>query len=411
MDQHRPELAAAEFRNHLAQFPEDSAAHACLALCLLELKKFSDAEAEVRLATTLDPDSSFAHRTLAWVLLGRRRFSDALQSARESVALDPSDADSYAILARALLHSLEFDQALVAINKGLEADPNNVDCANVRAIILHASNRPNEARAEAERSLSLNPEDPHSHIVHGAILIDKGRAEEALIGFKEALRVNPENDAARQGLVAALRARSWFFGKLYRYKYWAENTTLAVKILIAIATLAVLYGIIYFIPALRFTAPLFIFGWFALMLLTWVADPVATLALRFNAYGRLALSRDEVRASNLAAAMIIPCFILLLLSFRGGDDFAGPAVTFFLLINPAYRIFSVEPGRPRRKMATAFIVLLLLAVGWSTFTIGRHLSPAFRDALPFEPDYLGGAFLVARVAHILVYLHCLRAPR
>lgn len=411
MDQHRSEAAAAEFRNHLAQFPNDSSAHACLGLCLLELKNYADAEAEARLATTLAPDSWFAHRSLAWVLFGRRRFADALQTVREALALNPNDADSYALRARILMHSLQFDQALVAVNKALELDPSNPDCANVRATILHATGRANEARAEAERSLSLNPENPHTHIVHGTILIDKGRAEEALAGFKEALRVNPENDAAREGLGAALRARSWFFGRIYRYKYWSENTSLAAKIAIAIATLAVLYWIIHFVPALRFTAPLFVFGWFALMLFTWVADPVATLVLRFNSYGRLALSRDDIHGSNLATAMMIPCLILLLLSIRGGDDFAGPAVIFFLLINPACQIFNIEPGRARWIMVADFAVLFLLGATFATFTIGRHISPVFRDALPFPPDFFAGAFLVARIAHLFVYLNCMRARR
>jgi hypothetical protein len=109
--------------------------------------------------------------------------------------------------------------------------------------------------------------------------------------------------------------------------------------------------------------------------------------------------------------MMIPCFISLLFSFRGGDDFAGPAMIFFLLINPAYRIFRFEPGRARWSLAAVFAILLILGTAFATMTIGRRLFPTSAATLGTWPDTIATAFISGRIIHILLFIHFLRAPR
>ena len=50
---------------------------------------------------------------------------------------------------------------------------------------------------------------------------------------------------------------------------------------------------------------------FAFLMLTWISSPLFNLLLRFNRFGRLALSRDQ----RIASSWIGGCFVLAAVSF------------------------------------------------------------------------------------------------
>ena len=91
---------------------------------------------------------------------------------------------------------------------------------------------------------------------------------------------------------------------------------------------------------------------FAFLMLTWITSPLFNLLLRFNRFGRLALSRDQRIASNWIGG----CFVLAAGAFvaelvrPGGLTFVC-MVYFGMLLLPLAVTFGRPPGKQRRLMA------------------------------------------------------------
>src|SRR5262249_49874267 len=121
--------------------------------------------------------------------------------------------------------------------------------------------------------------------------------------------------------------------------------------------------------------------------LTWLADPLFNLMLRFNRYGKFALSRDQVSASNwmalcLTATIVVTGFWL----GTGVTDMGFTALAFLMLTMPVTAIFKCQPGWPRRAMAVCAILLAVVAVGGAFLMIAGW---ACRDRVA----YLAGLIL------------------
>ena len=138
----------------------------------------------------------------------------------------------------------------------------------------------------------------------------------------------------------------------------------------------------------------FVFPVIALILgfvmLTWIASPLFNFLLRFNRFGRLALSNDQ----RVASSWIGGCFVLALVCFVAALAKTTAVALFgtgyfgFLLL-PLAVTFSRVPGTPQRVMAgyTAFVALLglpvmsLLLLGnaspWKDETLAFQLVPFF----------------------------------
>jgi hypothetical protein len=101
----------------------------------------------------------------------------------------------------------------------------------------------------------------------------------------------------------------------------------------------------------------------AFLMLTWISSPLFNLVLRFNRFGRLALSRDQRVASNWIGG----CFLLAAASFVGFlvDPTALRSfgmVYFGLLLLPLAVTFGRAPGRARRIMAVYTGALVLMGM-------------------------------------------------
>jgi hypothetical protein len=103
----------------------------------------------------------------------------------------------------------------------------------------------------------------------------------------------------------------------------------------------------------------------AFALLTWTADPLFNLLLRLNRFGRLALSRQQVIASNWIGV----CLLLALLALAGcfALGFDTPcllaAVVFGFLLLPLAGTFKCAAGWPRKSMAVYTAVMAAAGLG------------------------------------------------
>jgi tetratricopeptide (TPR) repeat protein len=362
--QRRFDLAAEELRLALAEDPQDARAHAILALCLSEQERFDDAQREAEEAIASSPDDPLGHYARAVVLIARRRFEEALAAAEEAIRLEPEDADHHCLHAQILFNLRRWPAALEAAERGLRVDGEHAGCTNFRAMALIKLGRRSEAGHTLEAALARNPEDALSHANQGWALVEQGDVPKALEHFKEALRLDPELEYARVGIVEALKARHSIYRWMLRYFLWMNRLSGKAQWAIVIGGLLgynLLRNLADRSPGLApFIWP--ILGvYIAFALLTWLARPFFDLLLRLNRFGRLALSREQVTASNAVGA----CLLAAAASAAAGlaldaDVFLALAIFFGLLLLPVAGTFKCPAGWPRRIM-TAYTALLIAA--------------------------------------------------
>jgi hypothetical protein len=137
---------------------------------------------------------------------------------------------------------------------------------------------------------------------------------------------------------------------------------------------------------------------FVFVLLTWTADPLFNLLLHMNRFGRLALSREQIRASNWVGGCLLLALVALLAWAVSGDArFSLLALVCGWLVLPVAATFKSPAGRPRLLMALYTILLALVGgSGVGIFFSGGYLPRyLWQDALAAARLLLGMFFLGA----------------
>ncbi len=366
-EQSRYEQAEQELRLELAEAPNDGATHGYLALVLAMQDKVQPATEEAKQAIHLEPDEPFGHYVLATALHLRNRFDEAVASIQEAIRLDPDDASAHALLAHIRLEQRRWTEALAAADAALARDPEHTGAANARALALVKLGRQAEAGAALGETLAREPEDALTHANQGWALLHEGNHAKALEHFREALRLDPTLEFARAGIVESLKARNLIYGWILRYFLWMGR--LSEK-----AQWGVLIGGYLAYRGLRSVArqypdlapyviPLLVaYGLFAF--LTWIADPLFNLLLRLDRFGRLALSREQIVASNWVGACLLAAAAGLTagLVLKSTPALVGAAVCVVLLL-PLSATFQCSAGWPRKTMATYTLLMACAGMG------------------------------------------------
>ena len=378
-NQNRHDLADREFRQELAESPDNALAHAFLALCLTELDRKDEARREADEAIRLDPGTAFCHYVLGRVLCDQNRLKDALAAVQEAIQLDPSDADYLGLLSSIEIGRSRWEAALAAADRGLAIDPEHNMCTNLRALALVQLGRKAEAEQALGFALANDPENALTHANQGWALLHRGDHQRALEHFREALRIDPELEWARSGIVEALKARYLIYRLMLRFFLWMGRQTKVAQWVVILGFVfgrQILASIARSNPALApFLIPVLVLS-FAFLMLTWISSPLFNLALRFNRFGRLALSREQ----RIASSWIGGCFLLALASFviylahPGGSALFGMAY-FGLLLLPLAVTFGLPPGRGRWLMAGYTGVLVLMGLPSLSLILFDRASP------------------------------------
>lgn len=311
-EQDRHALAEGELRLALADEPEHPVAHVLLALCLLEQGKHEAAASEARQAIRFAPEFPFAFYALARVEYQQGKRDAAKSALRDALRLDPTFVSAHALLAAVLLDGGNAVAAVESAERGLAIDPNHAHASAVRTLALLRLGRTDDATDETREALRRDPRDTLAHAGHGWALLHAKKPAEALAHFREALRLDPTNEWAREGLVEALKARYWIYRQMLGFFLWMSRRGTQGQIAIILGLLLVqqvLASVARNQPAVRpFVEPaLYLFIGF--VLLTWLADPLFTLLLRLNRFGRLVLDAEEKRQSGWFAAGIVAALV------------------------------------------------------------------------------------------------------
>ncbi len=382
LEQSRYQMAEKELRQALAKYPNDAATHSLLGLCLSFQQRYQEATDSAETAITLAASSSFSHYVLGYILCERLLFAVALNSIREAIRLNPYEVSCIVLLARCKYNQRLWQEALDAATKGLEIEPANVECLNYRALSLSQLGRGEEAIATIKIAIATSPQDAVSYSSIGWILLSHGKCPQQALGyFREALRLNPTLEWARQGIVEALKAKNPIYRLMLRYFLWSSRLNNYWR---WIFTISLFFAVRLLLGSLAYA------GWKELVLLvlivyllfvilSWIADPLFTLLLRFDKFGRLALSEAEIQQSNWWGAGFLTAIISLLVClFTQKIAALIAAIVFGLLLIPTAATFHCEQGWTRKLMAAYTIFLALLgssALILSIFTNWLWLLP------------------------------------
>jgi tetratricopeptide (TPR) repeat protein len=370
-DQSRYEQAENELRQALASDPHEPYAHALIGLCLSHREQFKEATEEARQAVHLAPDFAFAHYALANVLHDRNRDDEALPVINEALRLDSATPAYFALLSAIHLNERHWQSALEAAEQGLRLDSEHTGCTNLRAIAMVKLGRKAEAGRTIDAALSRNPDNSLTHANQGWTLLEKGEPKKALEHFREALRLEPGNKWAQQGIVEALKARNIIYAMMLRYFLFMGKLSKRGQWGIILGA----YFGIRALGALAKAKP----GWepwilpielvyLAFVIMSWIAEPLFNLLLRLNRFGRLALPREKIVASNWLGACLLIALISLggWLAFGYKSAWLAGAVLFAALLLPTAGTFKCPGGWPRIVMAVytgALACGALLAIG------------------------------------------------
>lgn len=386
--QSRYDLADREFRRELAEDPDNPLAHAFLALCLTERDRGAEALSEADEAVRLGADEGFNHYVRGRVLCDLDRYKDAEAATREAIRLDPDEAGFFGQLSNIAFQRRNWAEALEAANQGLALDPENTGCTNLRAMALVQLGRKDEAAQTLGSALADDPENALTHANQGWALLHQGNHALALEHFREALRLDPELEWARVGIVESLKARHLLYRIMLRFFLWMGRQGQAAQWVVVFGFIfgrRVLNGIARDNPKL---APILIpisALLFAFLILTWLSSPLFNLLLRFNKFGRLALSREQRVESTWIGAFFgiaLGCFLAHLV-FPSGATLVGMAYFGFLLM-PLAVTFQQDEGRPRLTMAACTGLIALLGLPLLSIAVLGNLSPWRNPSLAFS---------------------------
>jgi hypothetical protein len=303
------------------------------------------------------------------VSLRKGNSKDAEKFLLSAISFDPHNADYFGAVSLIKLNDSKWEDALTYANRGLQADPENLVCLNSRSTALLKLDRKEESYQTIKEALHNDPHNSYTHANLGWGLLERGDHKKALESFREALKLDPENHHAKAGLVEALKARYGFYRIFLRYAFWIQNLKPTYQ---WIFVLGIYFGVRWLNsasetnPTLAMYAKPVIYLYILFALSTWIIDPLSNLFLRLNVYGRYALSRDQVKASNFAGAGAL----ITLLGIAGviiyGTTFMGGfyqgvfmwGIGIMLLLGTMF-----NPTKPSKRRIAVILACGLVVIG------------------------------------------------
>ena len=215
--------AIESLRRVLSAEPDDSEAHALLAVCLVDAHRLSAAGTEAKLALAATPLSPLSHLAMGQVSFARRDFPKAEESFRSALELEPDESAHHRRLGNLFLAVGRREEAESELRRALELDPAAPE--NLVALGRHRleTGAVDEAERLARESLTLSPANQDALVLMGAVLLRRGDVENAREHAIWAIRIDPTDRGALH-LMGAIKAKtSWFLGLWWRYNTWCSE--------------------------------------------------------------------------------------------------------------------------------------------------------------------------------------------
>ncbi len=404
LSQRRADLAEKELGQALADEPNHPLAHALMALCLSESEQFDRAVHHAKQAIVSAPDIAFPHYSMAIVCARRNQLKEAGEAVRAAIDLEPLNPDYHELLGKIHASRHEWKEALECAKEALSCDAEHVDARNLKTLALRNLGQGDAAQAEMLETLAEDPDNAWTHTNLGWQYLEKKDTKQAMHHFREALRIDPELEWARMGVVETLKSRSAVYRVFLRYFLLMGRLTRSGqwKVILGLWLLyMVLNQVALNVPAVApWVFPLLV-AYILFVLGTWLAGPLADLALRLHPFGKLALSRKERRASNWIGACLLAMFVSGALGVAiGNAGFAYLAGFFLLMLLPLGATLKAAWPQPQKAMLIYTAMVTLLGIGFVVggFLSGQKLPAVATNPINFCLEYFPLAAILSLIA-------------
>ena len=373
--QSRPADAERESMLALAQQPENPQALAFLALSRIEQEKGTEALEASQNAIGLAPEEPFLHYVHAHVLRSIDRIDDAWRAVNEALRLDPADADIFTLLASIELGRNRWPAALEAAEQALALNAEHVGAANLRAMALVRLGRKAEAMQSVDRALDRAPEDAFSHANQGWNCLHRNDPRKAQEHFREALRLNPNLEYAREGMLEALKARNPLYRVMLAYFLWLGRQSARFQWTFIIGLFVggrVARSLSESQPALNWLWWPLLGLLYAFVYLSWTAQPMFNLLLRFNRFGRHVLSPDQRTGASWFGATLILALVSLVWWLTSKSQVGFYCTIMFAVLSICVAATFSRSGRDRTILGSCTAALAVVAAGATFLTVSNN---------------------------------------
>ncbi len=286
--------------------------------------RYYEALDEVRIAIAQEPENPVGHYILA-ILLMESDAQAALSTLEQALQLNPHNANFHTLKARLHLLLKKPKLALEAVEEARKLNPLNVYSIQVHAVALLHNGKARQARLVIDEGLHLNPEDAAVHNARGWTMLRLGENDLARLHFLQALRINPKFENARTGLTHALKTRYPLYSWIFRHFHWRQEQTRPKRILLILISIAAwMFGLPLVISLLMLLNinSLWFCGIPLFFISMGLVIPVFSLTfynlfLRFDPFGRLALTGRDIWFTNWILAIFlcpVPTLLILFVS-------------------------------------------------------------------------------------------------
>ncbi len=368
--------AERELRLLLASEPNNPYALALIGLCKMQEEKYDEAIAYIKQGLGQQPDNPYFLYLMGLAHFNKQDTREALKFIESAISFDPHNDEYYGAVASIKLYEKKWEEALTFANRGLQANPENLSCLNARSTALLKLDRKEESYETIKEALHNDPHNAHTHANLGWGLLEKGDHVRALESFRESLKLDPNNANAKAGMVEALKAKYWFYRMWLKYVFWMTNLSAKYQWFFIIGIYVGIRLLNYVArnnPELEpFVMPI-VYGYTVFALSTWVVDPLSNLFLRFNVYGRYALTKDQLKASTFTGIG----FAIVLLSGAGWLLTSADLFVLLLIWGFGFMILlgsmfgPKETGKRRIAMLAAITLVIFGIVSIAMMAMGN----------------------------------------
>ncbi|MBX9724977.1 MAG: tetratricopeptide repeat protein, partial [Candidatus Obscuribacterales bacterium] len=176
-DQIEPCLS--EYQAAVALAPNDPYVHFRYGQALGKLKRWIEAEGEMRKAIELDPKYADAMLGLSGILFGEEKLDEALRCSMRAVALAPNDVDTHRVLAQFYSIKGEHDLSVQEYKIALGLKPKSLGLHRALAMELSKTQSIDEAIVELSLVIRELPLDEELKLAFNALLQLKNKEREA----------------------------------------------------------------------------------------------------------------------------------------------------------------------------------------------------------------------------------------
>lgn len=180
--------------------PNDSEACNNLAVSMLVLGKFHDAELNLRRAIELRPSYVEAHANLGFTFLELGKYEESVRASRLAISLRLDYFEAHSNLGVALQGLMRLEEAESSLEKAILLKNDSAEAHFNLANILKQKNQLSSAEVNYRKAVLLNPLYVEAHHNLGVMLQELGKLKEAEVSFEQAIAVKPTYSEAHRYL-------------------------------------------------------------------------------------------------------------------------------------------------------------------------------------------------------------------